>query len=154
MSLLCSMAVRRCRRISKMAWACSSVRRYRSPVKPKSSLRASGLQASLPTRSSSSNSAGACQRFSINASRASAAEGELLINSMTASMFARATAWPSKIWPRWRARRSKYKLRRVTTSLRCCKNASNISFKVSSFGWPSTNATQLIPNTVCNWVCA
>ena len=146
------MAVRRCKRISRIAWACSSVRRYRSPLKPKSSLRDSGRQASLPTRSNNSNNAGACQRLSINACRASAAEGEFLISSITASMLANATAWPSKIWPRWRARRNRYSVRRVTTSSRCCKKACSISCKFSSLGWPSTNATQLIPNTACNWV--
>ena len=89
-----------------------------------------------------------------SAAFASAGDAEALIVAMTSSMFASAIANPSSTWPRSRALRSSYTVRRVTTSRRCRRNASSISFKLSSRGCPSTNATMLMPNTVSIGVCA
>ena len=92
------------------------------------------------------------QPWAMSRSFASAEVGESLINSIIASMLARATAKPSSTWPRSRALRNKYMVRRVTTSLRWRTKASIMSRKFSTLGWPSTKATMLIPTTDCNWV--
>ena len=114
----------------------------------------SGRQASLPARSSirvtSPGSQGCANSFSL----ASAELGEALIIAMTGSMLHSAMARPSKMWPRSRALRNKYTVRRVTTSRRWRINASSISLRFRIFGWPSTRATILIPNTDCMLVCA
>jgi hypothetical protein len=76
------------------------------------------------------------------------------MSAMTSSMLASATARPSRIWARSRARRSSKMVRRVTTSRRWRRNASSISRSDISFGWPSSSATMLMPNTVSIGVCA
>ncbi len=73
---------------------------------------------------------------------------------MIGSIFARAIAKPSRIWARSRAFRSSNTVRRVTTSRRCSIKASKVSFRLKTLGWPLSNATILIPNTVCNCVLA
>ena len=73
---------------------------------------------------------------------------------MISSMFASAMANPSRMCPRSRALRNSNTVRRVTTSRRCRRNASSISFRLSSRGWPSTSATMLMPNTCSIGVCA
>ncbi len=94
------------------------------------------------------------QDRAIKPSRASAAVGEALINSMTSSMLASAIARPSSTCPRSRALRKRYIVRRVTISRLWRTNASIICFRLSTLGSPSTRATMLMPTTDCNWVCA
>ncbi|MNF69946.1 hypothetical protein D3C84_518430 [compost metagenome] len=105
-SLSCSRPVRRCRRSSRMAWACSGDRKYLPSRRPYCGSRSSGRQASAPARSTMASTALDSQGVAIRRSLASAGVGEFLISSITGSMFDRATAWPSRIWPRSRALRS------------------------------------------------
>ena len=62
-------------------------------------------------------------RAAISATFASAGDGEALMTAMTSSMFASATARPSRMWARSRALRRSKTVRRVTTSRRWRTNA-------------------------------
>ena len=75
-----------------------------------------------------------------------------LMMARNSSIFANATAKPSKTWPRSRALRNSKIVRRVTTSRRCCKKYSSICFRFNRRGWLSTNATIFIPKLSCSWV--
>ena len=72
--------------------------------------------------------------------------------SMIASILASATVKPSKIWPRSRALRSSYMVRRVTTSWRWRIKAATISFRFINFGWPLSRQTMLMLNELCSCV--
>ena len=72
--------------------------------------------------------------------------------SIISSMFASATVKPSKMWPRSRALRNSYIVRRVTTSWRWRINAAMMSFKFINFGWPLSRQTMLILKEFSNCV--
>ena len=147
-----SRPVSRCSRKSKIAWACWGLKWYWPSTKPNPSGRSSGRIPPVPARSSMSVTDPGAQDVAINRSFATCALADDLINSITGSIFAKATAWPSKMWPRSRAFRSSNKVLRVTTSRRWRIKQASMSLRFKVFGWPSTKATMLIPKLDCNCV--
>jgi len=120
---------------------------YRTPL-----LAGVGV-AVAPARASICVTAPGFQTVAQRAVFASFGDGERLMSSITGSMFASATIKPSNTCARSRALRRSNSVRRVTTSRRWRRNASSSSFSDSSFGWPSTRPTMLMPNTLCSGVC-
>ena len=132
----CSRPVSLCKRKSRIACACCSVRKYLPSRIPKCASNHSGRAASWPARSSIALTSPNCHPRSTKRSFASAGLGEVLINSIISSILASAIAKPSRIWARSRALRKSYTVRRVTTSRRCSTKHFSISIKLSSLGWP------------------
>ena len=56
------------------------------------------------------------------------------------------------MWPRSRALRSSKRVRRTTTSRRCCRKYSRNCLRLSRRGWPSTSATMFMPKLSCSCV--
>ena len=135
-------AVRRCKRSSRMARACVSLSRY---VPPSPTLcNGSSINA---TRSATS---AAGQSRAISCTRASAGDGALRISPITSSMFATAIASPTSTWARSRAFPNSNFDRRVTTSSRKAMKALSISRKFINCGRPPFSASMLAPKDVCN----
>ena len=70
--------------------------------------------------------------FAISAAFASAGVARALISAMISSTFDSATARPSRMWPRSRALRSSKRVRRTTTSRRCCRKNSRNCLRLRS----------------------
>ena len=134
--LSCSKPVKRCKRICKISCAWMSDKRYRPlSCKPMSGSKPSGRYKSRPSvRPSISRTNSESHSFAIKSVFATGGVGAALIMAMNSSMFANATAKPSKICARSRALRSSNAVRRVTTSRRCSRKYTSISRKLSSFG--------------------
>ena len=157
--LSCSRPVKRCKRICKISCAWLSERRYKPVVCiPYSGSRPSGRYAlrppgvSVSARANISRTIDESQALPINSCLAMTGFAAALIMAMNSSIFAKATAKPSKTWPRSRALRNSKIVRRVTTSRRCCKKYSSICFKFNKRGWLSTKATMFMPKLSCSWV--
>ena len=135
--LSCSSPVKRCKRSSRIAWACVSESRYARcspcPDIPNSGARFSGRDASLTRLSNSSTSEDRHVR-AIKPCLAIAGVAAALISAMISSTLESATAKPSRMWPRSRALRKSNIVRRVTTSRRWRRKASRNCFKLSSLG--------------------
>ena len=152
--LSCSKAVKRCKRKSRMACACSGDSRYPSSVKPYCCGKSSTRQISSPTFSNMLFTKPGCQAHAINFSFATCGEFACLISVIISSILANAMPSPSRTCARLRAFFNSKIQRRVTTSRRCFRKYSNICLRFKVLGCLSTNATMLIPNTTCICVCA
>ena len=104
------------------------------------------------TRASMSLTKSDCHARASKACLASGGVALALIKAMISSTLDKATAKPSKIWPRSRAFFNSNMVRRVTTSRRWRKNSLKICLTLSKRGWPSTKATILMPKLSCNCV--
>ena len=134
-------AVRRCRRNSRMARACSSDRRM---VLPRVSLwRGSAIS------STSGPMSLAGQSRAIICSRASAGLGAARIRRIISSMLATATARPTNTCARSRDLASRCLVRRLTTSSRKAVKMAMKSFRFSCSGRPPLMASMLAPKLVC-----
>ena len=134
----CSSPVSRCRRICRISPACTSDSWYDpsgcSPALGGMMPAGRSAEASPAARSTISAAIPAAQVRASSRSLATGGVGEVLISSIISSTFTTATARPSRMWPRSRARFSSYTVRRVTTSRRCARNASSTCFRFSSRG--------------------
>ena len=85
--------------------------------------------------------------------RAVSGEDAPRMRAMTSSRNSRARLKPSKMWARSSALRRSYAVRRITTSLRCSRNAAKICLRVNTSGRFPTRANMMTPKVVCIWVC-
>ena len=127
-----SSPVRRCRRMSRMAWAC---------------LSESFSQGCF------SSWAAVAKRPSMRPCLASSGEAAARISLMTASRKSSAIFRPMRIWWRSSALRSWNRVRRVTTSRRKPMNSLSISRRVRIRGWPLTMHSMVMGKEFCSWVC-
>ena len=89
----------------------------------------------------------------IRPTRASSTVGERRISAMTSSSMSSALTRPRRMCARSSALRSRYRVRRTTTSIWCATYSRMNWARFSVRGTPSTSASMLAPNVSCNWVC-
>ena len=134
-SFSCSKPVRRCKRNSRMAWACSGDRWYLPSRMPYSSDSPSGrVASSLPARSNICTTRPGSHALPNKLFFASAEFGDAFIKAITSSIFARDTVKPSSKCTRALALDNSKTVRRVTTSLRCLTKASRICLRFKMRG--------------------
>ncbi len=91
--------------------------------------------------------------FFISPARATSTSAALRMSSMTLSIMPSAFTRPSTMCSRSLARRRRYSVRRVTTSIWCATYTRIAWSSVSTRGTPSTSASMLAEKLVCIGVC-